>query len=115
MEVIEVARWRLEVDVDATRRAYEKVDAGYSLPSCCSSCRNYIAWRSSEEAAQLRELLESLGIDVQKDSEAYDVAGIAFSNRRHFYSGWFHAVGRILHAGESRNIDLWTGNRLVGF
>lgn len=86
---IEQGRYIADVDVTATRKAYE------SLPELtddcgCESCRNYLA-ALDHAPAELVAYLSELGVDIRKPAEMsrYDVKNGSKSQ----YGGFFHLAG----------------------
>jgi hypothetical protein len=57
-------------------------------------------------AGPVRALLESLGIDPTKEAEVYELG--ALPDDRRLYGGFYHLVGRLLHAPEG------DGSRPIG-
>jgi len=94
MEELRIGPWRVRYDAAATRRAYERIRHGGAEECRCSTCRNYIAARSSAFPAEFLRLLERLGVDPAKERESYYVQAAAPG--RHVYSGWFHFVGEVV-------------------
>lgn len=89
-------------DRDATQLIYSKIERGDADECGCSYCRNFAAQRASAFPGSFRVLLEDLGIDPTKESEAYECGPT--SNNKYQYGGWFHLRGEIVAAGE-RNIS----------
>lgn len=69
VQVFEISRWRLHVDVEATRRLYAERAEG-AAEACerkgCLSCRNYILARDRLPEA-VKTLLVELGEDLRKE------------------------------------------------
>jgi len=98
MEELQIGPWRVRYDATATRRAYEHIRHGGAEECHCSTCRNYIAARSSAFPAEFLRVLERLGIDPTKERESYYVQAAAPG--RHVYAGWFHFVGEVVEGPE---------------
>lgn len=84
---IEKGRYIAQVDIEATRAAYDKRP---QIQCECAGCRNYL--RVVDNApAELAEFLQSLGVDIHKPVEMtqYNVT----SGEMAQYGGFFHLVG----------------------
>ncbi len=93
MQLVEIARWTLKYDQEATRNAFSHVKGG-SPESCgCADCLNFAAARDRAYASDALKIFEMLGIDSHKESEIWhthrDESGL------HHYGGFFHFVGTI--------------------
>ena len=104
--------WVVEVDVEATRRAYAQTKAGYARSCSCLNCRNFVAARDRNLVfpADALALFERMGIDSSCEAEVFiagsldDTPGTMATYR---YSGWFNLVGALIadHGGQAE----WTG------
>ena len=89
---LDFKNFSVEIDAEATRRAYEvlpRTDEGCS----CDGCQNFplaIGKALSEEG---RRLFESMGVDPAKATEAY--VNCARDEGTIFYGAWYHLFGRI--------------------
>jgi len=93
MEVVNIGRWKLKHDAEATREAFSGVPVG-SPESCgCAECLNFAAVRDRAYPPEALAIFERLGIDPCKESEIWhthrDELGL------HYYGGFFHFVGSI--------------------
>jgi hypothetical protein len=93
MEVVNIGRWKLRCDAEATVRAFSGVLIG-SPESCgCAECLNFAVVRDRAYPLEALALFEQLGIDPLKESEIWythcDESGL------HHYGGFFHFVGSI--------------------
>ena len=95
---LDFKNFSVEIDADATRRAYEglrRVDEKCS----CDGCQNFplaIGKALSEEG---RRLFESMGVDPAKATEAY--VNLARDEGTIFYGAWYHLFGRIERRAET--------------
>lgn len=93
VESVVIDRWRLRIDLEATRAAYRAM----TLPgpeSCgCLPCQNFVAARDRAYPAPARQLFERLGIDWHKEAEVCHITRLGPGV--HLYNGWFHFVGAI--------------------
>lgn len=107
-EQIDMLRWSLAVDREATVRAYQHADAA----GCdCAYCRNFVA-AQAQLPAQIDQTLRMLGIDPARPAEIVEYT--QNPDGSHFYGWWYHAVGRILAedcggAGEHSCAELTSG------
>lgn len=94
MNRIELDGWILECDVEATRRAYEKIPLGDPEQCGCLACRNFVAVRTMAYPKTAVRLYERLGIRTDREAETYR-AGPSEEGGQ-LYGGWHHFVGRVL-------------------
>lgn len=97
--IFEFGSYRMDVDVERTRRWYE---AAPTVSQCCDcdGCVNY------ERAADLfpesvKSFFAALGSDMKKPCEVY----VNCANRdgtRLWYGGWWHLCGKLLSAQEEK-------------
>jgi hypothetical protein len=85
---VELLRWRLVVDVEATAKAYRRMVEGCT----CAYCRNFHAAHAHVPAA-VRQTLRSLGVDPIRPAEIVEYN--RNSDGTHFYSWWYHVVGQM--------------------
>ena len=85
---VDLLRWRLAVDVEATAQAYRRMVEGCT----CAYCRNFHAAQAHIPAA-VRQTLRSLGVDPIRPAEIV----IPFRNSygTYFYTWWYHVVGQM--------------------
>lgn len=93
MSVVNIGRWKLKYDAEATRQAFAGVPVG-SPESCgCAECLNFAAARERAYPPEALAVFERLGIDRRKESEIWhthrDESGM------HHYGGFFHFVGSV--------------------
>jgi hypothetical protein len=91
MEQLQYREWKLNVDIEATREAYSKIERGSAEECGCQKCLNFVASRKKMYPEEVLILFDRLGVDFRKEVEVYD-DGISETGL-HFYSGWFHCVG----------------------
>jgi hypothetical protein len=85
-------------DRDRTAAVYASLPHGFAEKCGCVFCRNFAAQRDVAYPASFRALLEQLGIDPNKEGEAFEYAPVA--DGCHLYGGWFYFVGEMVTAGE---------------
>ena len=105
--MLEFGQWRYSVDRAATEAAYAREPAGGAATCTCVGCRNFVAARSQIFPPRFVEFLESLGIDPDKEAEAYHAARLAPG--RHHYGGWYHFIGILEITGEFAPVDFGDG------
>ena len=98
MEQVIFGRWRLRIDLEATRQAYQGMKLGGPETCGCCPCRNFAAARSQVYPADVLSLFNALGIDCTKEVEVYHMG--RQDSGLHLYGGWFHCVGRIEQESE---------------
>ncbi len=89
---LDFKNFSVEIDAEATRRAYEGLPRTDERCSC-DGCQNFplaIGKALSEEG---RHLFESMGVDPAKATEAY--VNLARDEGTIFYGAWYHLFGRI--------------------
>jgi len=94
VDVVKYKKWVLQVDREATLKAYAATPAGGADTCECLYCKNFVAAREDASPMEFRALLEKLGIDYRKDAEVYELS--PDGSRVRSYSGWFHFVGSIV-------------------
>src|SRR5579871_4422932 len=83
----------IRYDREATSAIYASMPGGWAEGCGCVGCRNLMPQRDVIYPAPFRELLDRLGIDSNKESEA--VADGPLQNGLHHYGGWFFFVGEM--------------------
>ena len=89
---LDFKNFSVEIDAEATRRAYEGLPRTDERCSC-DGCQNFplaIGKALSEEG---RRLFASMGVDPAKATEAY--VNLARDEGTIFYGAWCHLFGRI--------------------
>ena len=87
----------IRYDREATAAIYASLPGGWADRCNCVGCRNLMAQRDVVYPAPFRALLDQLGIDPNKESEA--VADGPLENGFHHYGGWFFFVGEMVTEG----------------
>jgi len=100
-------QWRYKVDREATINAYAKADSNHTSRCGCIYCRNFERVRTIIFPQDFRTLIETLGIDYNKEAEAYHNARLATG--LHDYGGWFHFVGTLDETGDFAPVDFGSG------
>jgi hypothetical protein len=85
-------------DREATAAIYATLKHGGAEECGCVFCRNFAAQRSLIYPASFRALLEQLGIDPDKEQEAFEYGPV--EDGCHLYGGWFYFVGEMVVADE---------------
>ncbi len=100
-------QWIYSVDRDATIRAYRQAERGGADTCDCAWCRNFRNARATIFPPEFLALLEELGIDPNKEAEAYHNAQLAPG--RHNYGGWYHFVGTLDQTGDFPVVEFGIG------
>jgi hypothetical protein len=88
----------IRYDRDATVAIYGTMEGGYAEKCGCVFCKNFAAQRNLVYPASFRALLEQLGVDPNKEGEAFEYGPVA--DGCHLYGGWFYFVGEMVTPGE---------------
>lgn len=88
----------IRYDRDATAAVYGSLEHGSAEECGCIFCKNFAAQRNLVYPASFRALLEHLGIDPNKEGEAFEYGPV--EDGCHLYGGWFYFVGEMVTAGE---------------
>lgn len=91
--IIEFDKYKLDVDIDRTRRFYETAD---QRPGCdCAGCRNFRkAYPLIPDAVQ--GLFRQLGVDIGNPAEM--TAYVSHDGNMTLYAGFYHICGSILES-----------------
>jgi len=89
-------------DRGATAAIYDSLGRGFAEKCGCIFCQNFAAQRDLVYPRSFRALLEQLGIDSNKEAEAFEYGQV--EDGCHLYGGWFYFVGELVAAGE-RNLS----------
>ena len=93
--ILEFYEYKLDIDIDRTRRFYETVDD--SLWCDCAGCRNFRkAYPLIPNAVQ--GFFRQLGVDIGKPAEIS--AYVSFDGNLTLYDRFYHICGSILEAPE---------------
>ena len=98
MTQLNVGRWRLNCDREATQRAYKAIEIGGPEACGCSHCRNFVMVRDHVYPSDVRSLFEDLGIESCREREVYHM--VQLKPGMHLYGGWLHCVGWIEGASD---------------
>jgi hypothetical protein len=88
----------IRYDREATAAIYAGLKHGYAEECGCVLCRNFAAHRDVVYPASFRALLDDIGIDPNKEVEAFEYGPLP--DGRHLYGGWFYFVGEMITWGE---------------
>ena len=108
MEQLQSGDQTVRFDRERTSKAYLSIAQGDAERCGCASCLNFAAQRNSAYPESFRSLLDRLGIDPNREGEAYECGpeGDLF-----LYGGWFYCAGEITVVGERLTEDPVTGFR----
>jgi hypothetical protein len=99
MTELQIGDQTIRHDREATAAAYGKIERGFAERCGCASCRNFIAQRDAAYPGSFRALLDELGIDPNKEGEAFECGPLEEGS--HVYGGWFYFAGEMTAWGES--------------
>ena len=98
MNDLRIGDQTIRFDRAATLAIYAIIDKGFPEECDCVSCKNFVSQRDVVYPPSFLALLDQLGIDPCKESEAFECG--PFAEGTHVYGGWFHFVGEIVDLGE---------------
>jgi len=101
----------LEVDINLTQNEYAIIKNSSAEICGCENCLNYLDIRDSIFPDEVKELFSSLGIDGNKEIEISHLGEL--ENGFHYYSGWFHYIGRFY--GKDCTTELPEGGSTVDY
>jgi hypothetical protein len=93
MQPLHIGPYRLLYDSKATRAAHALYRTGSPEECTCTPCRNWAAARKQAYSPAFLQLLETLGLPPDGESEIYHI--YRPDPGTHIYQGWFHFVGLI--------------------
>ena len=102
MTELRIGDQTVRYDRDATAAIYGTLEHGFAEECGCLFCRNFARQRHLVYPTSFKALLEQLGIDPNKEGEAFVYGPV--DDGCHPYGGWFYLVGEMVTAGE-RNCD----------
>jgi len=105
MEERTLGPWTLRCDPEATRRASQRIIAA-SEACGCVACRNYAVQRAEAFGAALREELQTLGVDPDREADLCHLG--RDEDGLHLYSCLFELAGEVI-AGPQPDADLPAG------
>src|SRR5262245_57758370 len=113
MEHLSLQDWEILYDRAATRAAYSRITAGGAERCNCAPCRNWVLSRHELLPVKFKELLDRLGIPIERDAEVYHNARL--ESGLHSYGGWYHFVGTVVRGERERLPPLSLPPLAVGF
>jgi hypothetical protein len=87
MDQIQAADQIIRYDRKQTRAAYSAMNGGDADRCGCSCCLNFAAQRRTAFPDDFRRILDQLGIDPEKEGEAYECGP---DGALRVYGGWFY-------------------------
>ena len=101
----------IRFDRALTPAVYESISRGDAKRCGCSYCLNFAAQRSSAYPEEFRAILDSLGIDPEKEGEVYELGPEADLR---IYGGWLYFAGEVVQGGARNstiaNFEFWFVN-----
>src|SRR5262245_39365599 len=102
MEQLQIGDQIVRYDPERTQAAYSTMSRGWAEVYGCATCLNFAAQRSTAFPDNFRHLLIQLGIDSEKEGEAYECGP---EGALTVYGGWFYFAGEIVQIGEHLAMD----------
>lgn len=96
--VFQFGEYRIDVDVEKTRKFYRESSQTLTEGCGCIGCQNFVKAYESFDP-QIKNFFETLGVDILKAPDMSAFHGNAKTNIM-YYMGWCHLCGTVLH-GES--------------
>lgn len=96
--VFEFGKFKIDVDVEATREYYAKYGQTVLEDCGCINCQNFYAVMSNP-SDKVRDFFDSLGVDPLKSPEATWFT--TFENGTAYYYIYYHLVGTIIQAEDT--------------
>jgi hypothetical protein len=113
MQHLDFPGWQILFDREATTAAYTQIAAGGAETCACDPCRNWAASRAEVLPHEFRELLDRLGIPMDREAEVYHNARL--DSGLHSYCGWYHFVGQIIFGEHEDAPRIALGTFLIFF
>ena len=86
--------WEIEFDQRETQEAHASMAKGGAEQCGCAHCLYWISMRSKIYPPEVRSLLDTLGISLDRETELG--SPLELGSNRLLYSGWFHFVGKVI-------------------
>lgn len=99
MKEISFLDWKILVDAEQTKLAYQSV-IGATKSCDCDYCSNFVKIRDEIYPKDVLNLLEQCGIDHTKEADLYQQA-IDKSENTVFHRWWFYFVGNIVEGKQA--------------
>jgi hypothetical protein len=98
MTQLQIGDQTVRYDRAATAAIYANLERGFAEECGCLFCQNFAAQRNLVYPVSFLTLLEQLGIDPNKEGEAFELGPL--QDGFHLYGGWFYFVGEMVTWGE---------------
>jgi hypothetical protein len=107
LKQIQILKWLLEVDREATIEAYDGYAQSDAFSCTCLYCRNF---REALDRLpnEFLELCLTIGVDPNKPSEVWELTQTSEHPASHLYAGFYHIVGKILTMPDNIIEKGWT-------
>jgi len=108
MDELQSGDQTIRFDPTLTTAAYRAMPGGDAERCGCTYCLNFAAQRSFVYPDEFCSLLKRIGIDSEKEGEAYELGP---EGDVRLYGGWFYFAGEVIKAGERNstlaNFEFW--------
>ena len=98
LKKIQIKKWTVTVDIEATRKANEKRSSGAEGCSC-EDCKWFVLNRDRCLPEEFKSMLNTFGIDYKKDIE---ITCVDLTPDEKLYGGWYHANGEVILGGDAK-------------
>lgn len=98
MAVIKYHDWLIETDREQNEQLYKQVETTGTQSCGCENCKYFDSISHRVFPAEIRELFEALGVDIDKNC---DVSDFGTEETGHMFLGRFQFVGSLLEGHDS--------------
>lgn len=96
--------WTVDLDPEATRAAYRRMEGGAAIRCGCAACRNFDAARPENFPDSFRLLLSGLDVELRKEASVRLISTLEAGRR--LYTGSYGFCGVILAGRPFRGFPL---------
>ena len=98
MTEMQIGDQTIRYDREATAAKYSAMEQGFVQACGCVFCRNFAVQRDVAYPPSFRAVVEQLGIDLNKEADAFEFAPV--DDGCHLYGGGFVFAGELVTSGE---------------
>ena len=98
--IFTLGQYIIDIDIERTRAFYREHGVSFAEICGCSDCINYLKAIKTAPPSVL-DFFDSLGVDLCKAPEMFNVIGDYDANGLIYYEGFFHLVGEILEGEDA--------------
>ncbi len=100
-----IGTWTIDADPEKTAECYAVMGSGAASSCECPGCANYLTVRRTHIPCRMAELLDTLGVNSEKEVSVRRVAPL--DSGHSLYAGSFALVGRIVEGIEDDSVGIW--------